>query len=80
MKQANREPYDILYARLSQEDEREGESNSIQNQRMILEQYASEKGFTNPYFLYDDGFPEQISTGPGGIQRCASLRAVWCGP
>lgn len=31
MKQANREPYDILYARLSQEDEREGESNSIQN-------------------------------------------------
>ena len=25
-------------------------------------------------------FQEQISTGPGGIQRCASLRAVWCGP
>ena len=48
MKQANREPYDSLYARLSQEDEREGESNSIQNQRMILEQYAGEKGFTNP--------------------------------
>lgn len=23
---------------------------------MILEQYAGEKGFTNPYFLYDDGF------------------------
>ena len=39
MKQANREPYDILYARLSQEDEREGESNSIQNQRMILDVY-----------------------------------------
>lgn len=35
MKQANREPYDILYARLSQEDEREGESNSIQNQDVI---------------------------------------------
>ena len=44
MKQANQEPYDILYARLSQEDDREGESNSIQNQRMILEQYAREKG------------------------------------
>ncbi len=27
MKQANQEPYDILYARLSQEDDREGESN-----------------------------------------------------
>lgn len=37
MKQANREPYDILYARLSQEDEREGESNSIQNQEMICQ-------------------------------------------
>jgi site-specific DNA recombinase len=23
---------------------------------MMLEQYASEKGFTNPYFLHDDGF------------------------
>ena len=65
MKQANREPYDILYARLSQEDEREGESNSIQNQRMILEQYASEKGFTNPYFLYDDGFSGTNFNRPG---------------
>ena len=37
MKQANREPYDILYARLSQEDEREGESNSIQNQDGICQ-------------------------------------------
>ena len=65
MKQANREPYDILYARLSQEDEREGESNSIQNQRMILEQYAGEKGFTNPYFLYDDGFSGTNFNRPG---------------
>ena len=45
MKQANTEQYDILYGRLSQEDERDGDSNSIQNQRMILEQYAKEKGF-----------------------------------
>ena len=35
MKQANQEPYDILYARLSQEDDREGESNSIQNQELL---------------------------------------------
>ena len=53
MKQANQEKYDILYARLSQEDERESDSNSIQNQRMILEAYAKENGFTNPKFLYD---------------------------
>lgn len=65
MKQANQEPYDILYGRLSQEDDREGESNSIQNQRMILEQYAREKGFTNPYFLYDDGFSGTNFNRPG---------------
>lgn len=43
MKQANREPYDILYARLSQEDEREGESNSIQNQDGICQGYFHPK-------------------------------------
>ena len=32
---ANQEKYTILYGRLSQEDEREGESNSIQNQVVI---------------------------------------------
>ena len=35
MKQENQELYDILYARLSQEDDRERESNSIQNQDAI---------------------------------------------
>ena len=49
MKQANREPYDILDARLSQEDEREGESNSIQNQELIC------KGLFLPPNTYDCG-------------------------
>ena len=53
---ANQEQYTILYGRLSQEDEREGESNSIQNQRMMLEKYAEENGFTNTKFLCDDGY------------------------
>ena len=53
---ANQEQYTILYGRLSQEDEREGESNSIQNQRMMLEKYAEDNGFTNLKFLYDDGY------------------------
>lgn len=56
MKQANQEKYDILYARLSQEDEKEGTSGSIEQQRMILEAYAKENNFTNPKFLYDDGY------------------------
>ena len=53
---ANQEKYTILYSRLSQEDEREGESNSIQNQRQMLEKYAEDNGFTNLKFLYDDGY------------------------
>ncbi len=53
---ADKEKYTILYGRLSQEDEREGESNSIQNQRLILTAYAEDKGFENLKFLYDDGY------------------------
>ena len=43
-----------LYCRLSQEDANEGESNSIQNQRAILLQYAKEHRFPNPTFFVDD--------------------------
>ena len=48
--------YNILYGRLSQEDELKGDSNNIQNQRMLLEKYALENGFNNVKFLYDDGY------------------------
>ena len=65
MKEANQEKYDILYARLSQEDEREGTSGSIEQQRMILEAYAKEQGFANPQFLYDDGYSGTSFDRPG---------------
>ncbi len=55
MTQANQK-YTILYGRLSQEDERDGESNSIQNQRLMLEKYAADNGFENILFLSDDGY------------------------
>ena len=48
--------YNILYGRLSQEDERQGESNSIHNQKLFLERYAAENGFDNTLFLADDGY------------------------
>lgn len=48
--------YTVLYGRLSQEDERAGESNSIQHQRTLLEKYAKEKGFESTIFLADDGY------------------------
>lgn len=53
--------YNILYGRLSQEDERQRddrqkESNSIHNQKLFLEQYAADHGFENTLFLADDGY------------------------
>ncbi len=44
-----------LYCRLSQDDGREGESNSISNQKEILMAYARQKGFLHPEFFVDDG-------------------------
>lgn len=45
-----------LYCRLSRDDELEGDSNSIVNQKAILEKYAKENRFSNPHFFVDDGY------------------------
>lgn len=44
-----------LYCRLSQDDGREGESNSISNQKDILSAYAKKNGYLHPEFFVDDG-------------------------
>ena len=45
-----------IYVRLSKDDERLGESVSIENQKMILSKYVAEQGW-NTYEIYvDDGF------------------------
>lgn len=45
-----------LYCRLSQEDMLQGESNSIKNQKMILQKYADDHRLLNCKFYVDDGF------------------------
>ena len=45
-----------LYPRLSHEDELQGESNSISNQKRILETYAKQNGFSNLRWYTDDGY------------------------
>ena len=52
----NRNLITALYCRLSQEDERLGESLSIENQRLMLQKYAEEHRFPNLQFYVDDGF------------------------
>lgn len=44
-----------LYCRLSRDDELEGESNSITNQKKILLKFADDNGFENCEFYVDDG-------------------------
>ena len=69
---ASNEKYTILYGRLRQEDTQKtnktDDSNSIQNQKLLLEKYAAEKGFTNTLFLYDDGYSGTNFNRPGWQQ------------
>ena len=54
-----------LYARLSQEDALDGDSNSIVNQKKILLKYAEDNGFPNPTFFIDDGVSGVTFDRPG---------------
>ena len=46
----------IAYERLSRDDEQQGESNSITNQKMLLEDYATKHGYTDITHFTDDGW------------------------
>lgn len=45
-----------LYERLSRDDENQGDSNSVVNQKAMLERYSRENGFTNLRHFTDDGY------------------------
>lgn len=55
-RQTNENKITALYERLSRDDELAGESNSIINQKRILEEYALNNGFQNLVHFTDDGF------------------------
>lgn len=57
-----------LYARLSRDDEKDGISGSIQNQKAILEKYAKDNKLPNPRFFYDDGFSGVTFTRPAFME------------
>ena len=64
-----------LYCRLSQEDMQKGESESIQNQKRILEAYAKQNGFTNLKWYTDDGFSGANFQRPGFQSMLADIEA-----
>ena len=57
-----------LYCRLSQDDNLEGESNSISNQKEILMDYAKRHGHLHPQFFVDDGISGTTFNRPGFIE------------
>ena len=64
-----------LYCRLSQEDERAGESLSIENQKDMLLRYAREHHFPNPTFFVDDGVSGVTYDRPGFQAMLAEIEA-----
>ena len=60
-----RENTAILYERLSRDDNLEGDSYSIQNQKKLLAKVAKEKGYTHLLHFYDDGISGVTMERPG---------------
>ena len=54
-----------LYCRLSRDDELQGDSNSIVNQKNILSKYAKDNGFKNIQYIVDDGYSGTNFNRPG---------------
>ena len=55
-RQTENEKITALYERLSKDDDLLGESNSIVNQKAMLESYAIQQGFSNLQHYSDDGY------------------------
>ena len=65
LRQTTQQLITALYPRLSHEDELQGESNSISNQKRILETYAKQNGFSNLRWYTDDGYSGANFQRPG---------------
>ena len=64
-----------LYCRLSRDDNMDSESNSIQNQRKILQKAANDKGYTDTIFFVDDGITGTTMKRPGFQKMLTAIEA-----
>lgn len=64
-----------LYERLSRDDELQGESNSITNQKRLLEEYARNHNLTNTIHFTDDGISGTRFDRPGFMTMMAEVEA-----
>lgn len=74
-RQPNQTKITALYSRLSRDDENEGESNSITNQKRILEDYAAKNGFTPIRHFSDDGVSGTTFERKGFKEMIAEIEA-----
>ena len=74
-KNADQEKITALYCRLSQDDGLDGESNSIQNQRKILQKAAKDKGYIDTVFFVDDGITGTTMNRPGFQKMLTAIEA-----
>ena len=70
-----KEKITALYERLSRDDEQQGESNSIVNQKKYLEDYAKAKGFRNIRHFTDDGYTGTNFNRPGFTALLEEVKA-----
>ena len=74
--QSEPEGITALYVRLSNDDKLDGESNSISNQKKILQGYCKERGYTNVrYYDEDDGYSGTNFNRPGFQRMLADIKA-----
>lgn len=73
LRQTTRNLITALYPRLSHEDELQGESNSISNQKKLLAKVAKEKGYTNLVHFLDDGISGVTMDRPGFVEMIRQL-------
>ena len=64
-----------LYERLSRDDELQGESNSISNQKQMLEDFARRNGLSNPTHFTDDGISGTRFDRPGFLAMMEEVEA-----
>ena len=64
-----------LYERLSRDDELQGESNSISNQKQMLEDFARRNGLPNPTHFTDDGISGTRFDRPGFLAMMEEVEA-----
>ena len=67
--------WDAFYCRLSRDDDNEGDSNSIQHQKQILERYARDHGITQYRYYVDDGYSGTNFNRPGFKEMLADIEA-----